>query len=80
MSEEEIHRSQELMEQVGVLVSNKSSLDIMAVFSWILGDMIVQTGSDSSDVMADFIVMVKTAVEILTTDDQEGAPDGIMLN
>lgn len=80
MSEEEIHRSQELMEQVGALVSNKSSLDIMVVFSWILGDMIVQTGSDSSDVMADFIVMVKTAVEILTTDDQEGAPDGIMLN
>lgn len=77
--EDNVHRSQAVMEKVGETVSGLSAVDIMAVFSWIIGDLILQTKSDPAAIFHDFEVMVCTAIETMKH-AEEGAPKGTILN
>lgn len=72
MSVEESHA---VMEKVMEIVSGQPAFDIMAIFSWILGSVIVQTKADPEAVFSDFRVMVGSAIEMLNR-----APKGSTIN
>lgn len=73
------HRSQTMVDEIGEIVSGQSACDIMAVFAWILGDVIVQTGADKEEVFHDFRLMVETATSMLDQ-ARKGMPKGATLN
>lgn len=76
MSDEDVSRSHAMMERVLGVVDGYSMFDIMAVFSWILGDMILQAKADPIEILVDFHIMVRTAMKTMT----EGTPEGTTIN
>lgn len=70
------HSSRALMMKVAEIVDGSSGFDVMMIFSWILGDMIVQNGADLDRVLGEFRLMVSSATEVLG----RNKPEGVTLN
>lgn len=57
--------SQELMEKISEVIDGTPAFEMLVVFSWLLGDMIVQTGADKQEVLDTLGAMIDGAVNLL---------------
>lgn len=71
-------RNQTLVGKVGELMDGTPPFDIMSVFAWIMGDMIIQAKANPEAVTTAFTTMVKLAVDFQNA-TLKGAPPGTMM-
>lgn len=60
---------QKMMEKVSAVMDGASGLEMMVIFSWIMGDMIVQSGTDKRDILDTFERMLEQAINMLASNN-----------